>query len=427
VLKKLESVLLAICRAIIAGAFWVASRVFHKLEVRGVEYDPGASRTYYGILHKRDLDAIIIVPTVVFHRGWRGVAGDLHFALRSDGFSPGYLGRLVMHPRLLSRALRLLSIGPVLRWLGAYPVQDLLRPAEEWVREALLLDIDSSVGNVFTSDFIEELATLTGEHHQQIASYHLSQLLDWRYQHALQYYYSSGILVLSMRRPLERRMVTRIKDSITELNTWVSSGGSLFGSPEGHLSPDGKISPINSNLHRILRHIPSDTRIVPISIMYDFMTVGRMRIFIDFAPTIDNAPLLPSSELDSRLRMAWLRSARITSTQLASGFLVNAEREGLSSFTVNDVVENVYHQAVKLAKAGRNVDQYLLTLNQTRKRAISFLAYAERHKLIRRIGKGTWTPTFHETAIQVRPREVGFDQSPLVYAWNELQEILNIE
>ena len=425
-LKNLESVLRAICRAIIASAFWVASRIFHKVEVHGVELDSVASRTYYGMLHKRDLDPIIIIPTVVFHRGWRGLAGDLHFALRSDGFSPGYLGRLVMRPRLLSRALRLLSIGPVLRWLGACPVQDLLRPAEEWVREALQLGIESCVGDVFTSNFIEELAIVTGESQEQIASYPLSQLLDWHYQYALQHYYGSEILVLSVRRSLGRRMIARIKDSFTELNSWISSGGSLFGSPEGQLSPDGKVSPINSSLHRILRHMPSDMRIAPISTMYDFMTVGRIRIFVDFAPTIENAPLMPLHELDTRLRLAWLRSARITSTQLASGFLLNAVRDGLSSVTLDDVVDNMYHQAVSLANAGRNVDEYLLARNQTRKRALNFLAYAERHELIRRIGTYTWELTLNETAIQVRPREVGYDQSPLVYAWNELQDILSV-
>ena len=425
-LKNLESVLLAISRAVIASAFWVASRIFHKVEVHGVEHDSVGPRTYYGIMHKRDLDPIIIIPTVLFHRRWAGLAGDLHFALRSDGFSPGYLGRLVMHPRLLSRALRLLSVGPALRWLGAHPVQDLLRPAEEWIREALQLGIESSVGGIFTSNFIEKLAIVTGESLEQITSYPLSQLLDWRYHHALQHYYSSEILVLSMRRPLERRMIARIKDSITELNAWVSSGGSLFGSPEGHLSPEGKVSSINSNLHRILRHIPSEMRIVPISIMYDFMTVGRLRIFVDFAPTIENAPLLPLNELDTRLRLAWLRSARITSTQLASGFLLDAVREGLSSVTLDDVVDNMYHQAVSLANAGRNVDQYLLAQNQTRKRALDFLAYAERHGLIRRIGTDKWELTLSETAIQVRPREVGYDQSPLVYARNELQDILSV-
>ena len=420
------SVPLAICRAILASAFWVASRIFHKVEVHGVEHDTVVPRTYYGMLHKRDLDAIIIIPTVVFHRRWRGLAGDLHFALRSDGFTPGFLGRLVMQPRLLSRALRFLSIGPVLRWLGAHPMQDLLRPAEEWVREALQLDTESSVGGVFTSSFIEELATITGESQEQIASYQLLQLLDWRYQYALQQYYSSEILVRSTRRLLERRMIARIKDSITELNAWVSSGGSLFGSPEGQLSPDGKVSPINSGLYRILRHNTSDMRIVPISIMYDFMTVRRMRIFVDFAPSIENASRLSVNELDTRLRHAWLRNARITSTQLASGFLVEANHEGLTSFTLDEIMDAMHHQALKLVNAGRNVDQCLLKQNRVRKRAIDFLIYAERHKLIRRIEKYKWELTLGTQTIQVRPRQVGYDQSPLVYAWNELQDILSV-
>ncbi len=425
-LKNLKSILSAICRAIIASAFWLASRIFHAVEVHGVEYDPVAPRTYYGILHKRDLDPIIILPSVVFHRGWKGLAGDLHFILRSDGFTPGFLGRLVRHPWWLSRALRLLAIGPVLRWLGAYPVQDLLRPVEEWTREALQVSAESYVVDVFTPNFIDEFAAVTGENQEQIASYHLSHLLAWQYHHALQQYYGSEILVQSMRRRVERRMIERIKDSITELNTWVSGGGSLFGSPEGHLSPDGKVSPINSGLHRILRHIPSDTSIIPISIMYDFMTTRRMRIFVDFASPIEHASLLPTSELDMQLRQAWLHSARITTTQLASGFLMYTKRKGLATFTTQDMVDDIYRQAVELANNGRNIDRHLLDKNWSRKRTRAFLAYAERHDLIRQAGTGTWELTFDETPIRVGPREVGYDQSPLVYAWNELQELLSV-
>jgi hypothetical protein len=427
VLKHLESLLLVICRAIIASAFCIASRIFHKVEIHGLEYDAGLSSTYYGMLHKRDLDPIVIVPTVVFHRGWRGMAGGLHFALRSDGFSPGYLGRLVMYPRWLSRALRLLSIGSVLRWLGAYPVQDLLRPSEEWIREALLLGFDTCVNGILSSDFIKELAIATGEQYEQIESYNLSQLLDWRYHHALQDYHSSEIFVESVRGPLKRRLVVRIKENLADLTTLMSTGGSLFGSPEGRLSPDGKISSINSSLHRLLHRLPSDTRIVPIAIIYDFMTVGRMRIFIDFAPTIENAPKLLPNELNSRLREAWLHSARFTSTQLSAGFLINAKHKELSSFTLNDLAGNLYSQAVRLTKAGRNVDQYLIKQQQARKRAARFLAFAERHALIRRIDNCTWSLTFNETPIQVRPREVGFDLAPLMYAWNEFQEMHSIQ
>ena len=425
-LKNLNSELSAICRAIIASAFWLASRIFHAVEVHGVEQDSVAPRTYYGILHKRDLDPIIILPSVAFHRGWRGLAGNLHFILRSDGFTRGFLGRLVMHPRWLSRLLRLLSIGPILRWLGAHPVQDLLRPAEEWAREALQVSADSCVGEVFTTDFIEKFAAVTGEDRQLIASSHLSHLLAWKYHYALQQYYGSEILVQSMRRPLERRMIERIKESITELNTWVSGGGSLFGSPEGHLSPDGKVSPINSGLHRILLHIPSDTSIIPISIIYDFMTVGRMRIFVDFAPPIEHASLLPSGELDAQLRQAWLQSAHITTTQLASGFLIHAKRKDQTTFTLQDMVDSIYHQALELANSGRNIDRHLLDKKRSHRRTRAFLAYAERHNLIRQVGTHTWKCTFDETPIQVGPREVGYDQSPLVYAWNELEEILSV-
>jgi hypothetical protein len=427
VLKHLESLLLVICRAIIASAFWLASRFFYKVEVHGLENDAGLSRTYYGMLHKRDLDPIVIVPTVVFHRGLRELAGGLHFALRSDGFSPGYLGRLVMYPRWLSRALRLLSIGSVLRWLGAYPLQDLLRPSDEWIREALLLGFDRRVNCILSSDFIEELAVATGEQYEQIESYKLSQLLDWRYHHALQGYHSSEIFVESVRGLMKRRVVVRIKKYLADLTSWMSTGGSLFGSPEGHLSPDGKISPVNSGLLRLLRRIPPDTRIVPISIIYDYMTVGRKRIFIDFAPTIENAPVLLSSELKSRVHLAWLLSTRFTSTQLSAGFLVNAKLEELSSFTLDDLTDNLYSQAVRLAKAGRNVDQYLLKQRQARKRAASFLAFAERHALIRRIDNYTWSLIFIEAPIQILPREVGYDLAPLMYAWNEFQEMYSIQ
>ena len=420
------SILSALCRAIIASAFWFASRIFHAVEVHGVEQDPAAPRTYYGILHKRDLDPIIILPSAIFHRGWRGLAGDLHFILRSDGFTRGFLARLVMYPRWLSRALRLLAIGPVLRWLGAYPVQDLLRPAEEWVREALQVCPESRMGDVFTSDFIEEFASVIGEDREQIASYPLSRLFAWHYQHALQPYYASEILIHSMRRRIERRMVERIKESLTELNTWVSGGGSLFGSPEGHLSTDGKVSPINSGLHRILRHIPSDTRIVPISIMYDFMTVKRMRIFVDFAPPIDQASQLPTSELDTLLRRSWLQSAHITTTQIASGFLMKAKRKDQTMFTLQDIADTIYHEALELANNGRHIDKYLLDRKRSLRRTAAFLAYAERHNLIRQVGTHTWECTFDETPIQVGPREVGYDRLPLVYAWNELEEILSV-
>jgi len=424
-MNRLESTLVALSRATIASAFWVSTRLLFDVKVHGLEYETRASRTYYGMSHKRDLDPIVIVPTVVFHRGWRGLAGDIHFALRSDGFSPGYLARITMQPRWFARLMRELPIGSVLRWLGAHPAHDLTRPAEEWIRELLSSHYDGRVGDLLAPGFIEELATVTGEPCKEIEAYQLSHLLDWRYQHELQHFYGPEILVGPARRPLEREVVTRVKKDLSELDAWLWSGGSLYGSPEGQLSPDGRLSPINSGLHRLINAAPPDTMIVPVFIIYDFMTVQKLRIFVDLAPAIARAPEVRPKELDAQIRNAWLQSARFTCTQLASGFLVQASRTGLSSFTLDDLVDDLHCQAVALSKAGRHVDQQLLQPSGARKRATGFLEYATRHGLAGRTGHHLWEPTVTETVIKVRPKEVGFDQAPLMYAWNELQEMLN--
>ena len=426
-MKRLESTLVAISRATIAGAFWASTTLLFDIKVHGLECDSRAARTYYGMAHKRDLDPIVIVPRIVFHRGWRGIAGDVHFALRSDGFSPGYLARITMNPRGFARLLRPLNIGSALRRLGAYPIHDLYHPAEEWIRDLLCSGYNGRVGDALAPMFIEELATVTGKSYEEIAAYQLSHLLDWRFQYALQHFYHPEILVGSVRRPLERRNISAIKEDLSELDAWLLGGGSLYGSPEGLLSPYGRLSPKNSGLHRLLKSAPPDTRVVPIFIIYDFMTVQKLRIFVDLAPAIEHAQELLPKELDAQLRKAWLQSARFTCTQLASGFLMQASRAGLSSFTLDDLADDLHHMAVTLSEASRHVDQQLLQLHGAGKRAAGFLKYAARQGLVRRSGHRTWTPTVNETTLNVRPKEVGFDQAPLMYAWNELQEMLDIQ
>jgi len=101
-MKNLQLVPVALCRMIIGGTFWVASRLFYSIEFHGLEYDTRAPRTYLAISHRRDLDPIISLPTLLSHWGWRAWAGDIHFVLRDDAFSPGYLAHLCP-PRAGSR------------------------------------------------------------------------------------------------------------------------------------------------------------------------------------------------------------------------------------------------------------------------------------------------------------------------------------
>ena len=425
-MKQLGSLLLLICRVVIAGAFWVATRLTNEVKMSGQDYDSGAPRTYLGMAHKRDLDPLVLIPTLLFHHGWRRLRGDLRFALRGDAFSPGYLARIVMQPRWLSRFLRVLAIGPALRWLGTDSVEALLRPGEEWLRAALHNAGDRPAGEVVAPFLLESIAQASGETYEQIAHKRLSQLLSWKYHASLQHFYGAEALIGDVRRRSQQQHIARIKGELEGLDEWLWHGGSIYSSPEGHLSPDGRISSINSAFHRLMRAAPPDTRVVPIVLIYDFMTTRRLRIFVDFTPAIEQAPTLSFDELDTTLRTSWLQHARFTCTQLAAGFLRQASQEGLSSFSLDDLAKNIHVRANKLASEGRHVDTHLLHLRSTRKRAKGFLAYAEHHLLVQRDAQGSYIPTVAEPPMMLRPREVGFDLAPLAYACNELEDMLSI-
>lgn len=426
-MQLVKTFLVAICRTILASAFWLSIRLSTSLTICGVKYDTGAARTYLGMTHKRDIDPFILVPTIIFHRGWKALSSDVSFALRGDGFTRGFLARIMGgRPAWLAWLLRPLSVGPVLRWLGTYPIEGLMRPAEEWMRDVLLVDGDIQAGAILSSSFLQDFARVTHLSVEQVSAQPLSHLLAWRYHAMLRKFYGPEMLLDTKRRPVERRVVARIHEQLDDVVACLWRDGSFFGSPEGQLSPDGRISPLHAGFHRLVRATPPDLRVVPIALTYDFMTTGRPHIFVDFAPAIDYAPKLPQAELDQRLRCSWMLHTHFTCTQLASGFLMERKRSSQPEFTLYDLAHAVHQQASELAAAGRQVDSLLLRPAGVARKARNYLAYAERRGLVRRCARDRWQITFGELVIQVGPREVAYDRVPLLYAYNELQELLSI-
>src|SRR5579884_2478484 len=112
----------AALRLAISGLFAVVPRLFVDMQIHGLEYDTRAPSTYFAIAHKRDLDSIAPLPVLLTHGGWPRLVRDLHFAMRADGFEPGFLSRTVRSPAWLSRALHWLAVRPILRLVGDHPL-----------------------------------------------------------------------------------------------------------------------------------------------------------------------------------------------------------------------------------------------------------------------------------------------------------------
>lgn len=413
-------------RFTLAGLFASVPRLAVSIETRGIEYDLGAPRTIYAITHKRDLDAFAPLPILLGHRGWRALTHDVHFAMRSDSFDVGFISRIVARPAWFARLLRAVSVGPILRAVGVHPLDGLhLRPAETWIREALDAEGDAPIGALLAPDMLRRLALESREPFDTLAARPLSSLLAWRHFPSLQPLIGPEVFALPARRRAERRVLAAAKLQLAECVAWLDAGGSLYTSPEGRLSPDGRLSPVRAGLARILRDAPADTRVLPIAIVYDYMTTERPRMWIDFAPAIEGGGRLSRHDLERRLRAVWLGAARFTCTQLASGLLMQRLEREEPPLGATALADAVGAWAAELAAAGRRVDPRLLAREGVRRRMARYLGYAERHRIARRRGDTLMLSPTALAPLDVVPGDVGYRSSPLRYAWNEAREMLD--
>jgi len=418
-------------RVTLAAAFATIPRLAFALEVHGLEHARAQPPTYLAISHKRDLDTMAPLGRIIFHRGWAALVGEVRFAMRSDSFEPGFLARVVAGPRWFIELLRLvrpISVGPILRGLGVYPLTDYSqRPGETWLREYLRVEGDARVGATLAPWMIQTLADATGNDPSAVERLMLSGLLSWRFHGPLQPRIGPDVFTGGARRRAERRVVETAKAELEVIAGWVRRGGSLYGAPEGRLSPDGRISPITSGLHRILREAPAETRLVPIMIVYDFMTTHRRRMFVTLAPPIERVPQIPQRALDETLRQTWLRSARFTCTQLGAAFLVRrATSDPNELFTLEEFTGALCQEAEALVEQGRQVDRRLLTKRGARERARGFLAFAARRGYVQRVGRWRWLATPGDLRVDVPAWDVGYRDFPLGYAWNEYTEMIAV-
>lgn len=412
-------------RVALAAAFATIPRLAFAVEVSGLEHARAQPPAYLAISHKRDLDTMAPLGRILFHRGWASLTGDVRFAMRADSFEPGFIARIVTGPHWFQRLVRPLAVGPILRGLGVYPLVDYSqRPGETWLREFLRVEGDATAGETLSHWMIQTLADAVNEDADAIARLPLSAVLAWRFHAPLQPRVGPDFFQGDARRRAERRVVETAKVQLAAISAWLWPRGALYGAPEGRLSPTGHLSPITSGLHRILREAPAETRIIPIMIVYDFMTTRRKRMFVDLAPAIERVPGLPRRELDETLRRSWMRMARFTSTQLGAAFLVRRAQAGAEPFTLEDLTSALCQEANTLIEAGRHVDRRLLTQRGARERARGFLAFAARRGYVRKAGNHGWLATPGDLTVDVPAWDVGYRDFPLGYAWNEYTEMI---
>ncbi len=245
------------------------------------------------------LDPMVEIPVILGHRGWHALAGDVRFAMRSDAFSQGFLARIVLRPRWFARFVRIIPLAAILRGLGVFPLENVsMRPAEVWLRDAIAVAGDINIADALTPAFLQQVVKYHSDRSEcdgRTREQRLSHLLSWRYQQPLQGWQSVDIFLEPLRGQMKRFILAKMQQELANIAMYVQRGGSLWGAPEGRVSPDGNVGTVTAAAHRFVRNCPPTLCVVPISIGYDFMTSRRSRIFVDIAPTIKHASALAQS------------------------------------------------------------------------------------------------------------------------------------
>lgn len=359
--------------AVLVGLDLICQVAF-KVRVRGVSNFMGRPATILAITHRRDSDTLVATGPILDRRGLR-LRGPLPFFVsREDLLRPHFFRD---YPdRLPGRTRSLIGrfpLAPVLWACGARPMR---RVPERTLRE-VLEDVLLVRGDLPLDEVLRERA---------LARYHewpgicgdgmgVRDALEDRFRPLLGQRYGLTRLRRSFFKELKPYERDVIHAQLTCFEDLLRAGEMLVLAPEGVISPDGSVSRIRGALHQLVNTPGADVRVLPVGITYDFMTTGRLGVFVDFGPELVGLGGRSHREITELARDALLRRLTVTATQLASEFLTVLQREGTLEVDAPALTSRVGEQALAYDRAGAPVDPRLLAAAPLRRRITRLLRW----------------------------------------------------
>jgi hypothetical protein len=224
--------------------------------------------------HQHDVEGMV-VPGVLYFGNFRGPWQPPIFTAASRRmFEPGFLYE--RSPSWLKGAVGWLGLGAILPRIGVLPIENMLRtrPVASFAYEVYLRHGDLPLAGVFSPEVVAELEARLG---RPLAGCRLSG--TWR-----------GRLLPLCRRPIGLRALlepyrTEVREALRQevvsdleaLAEVLSRGHTLYLTPEGRLTEDGRLGRLKEALDRLL---PAAQEVWLAATSYDPFLPGRLRFVI---------------------------------------------------------------------------------------------------------------------------------------------------
>ncbi len=408
---------------LVATAFHIGIRSISKVEIIGLKNYTGSPSTLVISNHKRDLDMLVIGPALHFGDRFPRPMVRPYFVAREDEFAPGFLATYYNLPRWLNRTiLYKLNISPVMYAFRAYPMRQAYAfSTNQAFREVLQLEGNVELGTVVQESWLRNSADSLGLPINLLKSMAIKDFMNWRSLRVLRQKADSSMLQKNLCRRMRLSQGRVIRRQLEYFANILNRGKTLFLAPEGELSPDGKLCPIRGSLNRLVKMSRQAVKILPMNISYDFMTTGRMKIFLNIGQEILDTERLPKAELECWVKDSLLKLNVVTMSQIGSYSLYREATKGNDVLLEESWQGELASLAQKVEKAGLVVNRALLEERTFNRNFTDFLGYCLRNGQLASTSPGKLQIN-RERILDTS--SIGYVTNPVYYCHNEFKTLL---
>jgi 1-acyl-sn-glycerol-3-phosphate acyltransferase len=413
----------------LAMVFYALFYTLYDIRIIGLKNYTATPATLITINHKRDLDIPIVASILHLRKTPFSNKRRMYFVAREDLFQPGFLTAHFQIFGLTGQLIHKVNIKPIMEALRAYPISHLIRQRiGPLVRELKPTDTALPMKEVLSPEGINSITEMLGGRRvKDIGDVSIADFLGYSYSMLHQEPVDIKVIQGKHARSIRKRTLKKINQQLHTVTQILDKGGICMLAPEGHLSPDGRFWPVKSGLFRLVSTTSSDIRIIPVNTTYDFMTRGRMRIYMTVGEEFTGVKDLSKIDLEQLVQKSIITMGPVTMSHLGSDFLLSALENGDTEFGEQECFEAIAWWVEKLSEHNVRLEERLLTEKELKRRTRDFLRYCLKKGIVNKKDQGR----FIINGSRIKMGNFNkFHENPVQYSVNELKSLLewhNIE
>ena len=364
----------------VAYLFYCVMPLFFDVRWHGLENYHASPSTLITVNHKRDFDIMLVPPVLHIKRTAFRDKLRMYFVARDDLFEKGYLtGHLAVNwPWPVGNIIHQISLGPIVRAFSAYPMSSVINKRfGQLINEVMSINGDMRLSAAVKDDYIKTLASESGmDDISSLGNVPLSDVMSYKYHTLHDLITDTGVLKADLARKVRVRSLQQVEGQLQVFARILRDGGICLLTPEGQLSLDGRFWPVKSGLYRLVNLAGTPVTILPVNTTYDFMTTGRIRVYIAVGKEILLSEPMTKVALEQMVQRAVVNLGRVTMGQIGCEYLLWRLEAGRNAVSEAELADALSARALVLKNFGLNLDERLTNDRAFHRRLRQFVAIA---------------------------------------------------